>query len=101
MRLENGIETLELGVTAWRSIINDNFSKLFTAQEVKAEIAKFSGASNLDFSCRSLSVGGQISLSQTQSNTSNLDLGSLGDPDGFVRIKLGNGKFAKVPYWEE
>ena len=36
--LSNGLELLELGVTAWREIINANFSKLYTKAEVDEHI---------------------------------------------------------------
>ena len=36
--LSNGLELLELGVTAWREIVNTNFSKLYTKTETDALI---------------------------------------------------------------
>ena len=39
-RLSNGLETMELGVTSWRIIINDNFTKLYTKAEVEANFVK-------------------------------------------------------------
>ena len=39
-RLENGLETMELGVTSWRIIINDNFTKLYTKTEIDREFVK-------------------------------------------------------------
>lgn len=40
MRLANGLETMELGVTAWRVIINDNFTKLYTKAEIERDFVK-------------------------------------------------------------
>ena len=39
-RLENGLETMELGVTSWRIIINDNFTKLYTKAEIDRDFVK-------------------------------------------------------------
>ncbi|MBQ7270711.1 MAG: hypothetical protein IJT33_06680 [Campylobacter sp.] len=39
-RLNNGLETMELGVTSWRVIINDNFTKLYTKAEVDRDFVK-------------------------------------------------------------
>lgn len=39
-RLSNGLETMELGVTAWRVIINDNFTKLYTKAEIDRDFIK-------------------------------------------------------------
>ncbi|MDA3046693.1 hypothetical protein OFO10_05930 [Campylobacter sp. VBCF_06 NA8] len=39
-RLANGLETMELGVTAWRVIINDNFTKLYTKAEIDRDFVK-------------------------------------------------------------
>ena len=39
-RLNNGLETMELGVTSWRAIINDNFTKLYTKAEVDRDFVK-------------------------------------------------------------
>jgi hypothetical protein len=36
--LTNGIELIELGATAWRDIVNNNFSKIFTKTEVNNAI---------------------------------------------------------------
>jgi hypothetical protein len=33
--LPNGLETIDLGSTAWREALNSNFEKLFTKDEVK------------------------------------------------------------------
>ena len=40
-RLTNGLETMELGVTSWRIIINDNFKKLYTKDEVDANLKNY------------------------------------------------------------
>ena len=37
MRLPNGIETIELGATSWRIMINANFEKLYTKDEIEAK----------------------------------------------------------------
>ena len=47
MRLANGLETMELGVTSWRVIINDNFTKLYTKEEVEANFVKKSDYNTL------------------------------------------------------
>jgi hypothetical protein len=33
--LPNGLETLDLGATGWRAVVNSNISKLFTKTEIK------------------------------------------------------------------
>ena len=46
-RLSNGLETMELGVTAWRVIINDNFTKLYTKAEIDRDFVKKSDYNTL------------------------------------------------------
>ena len=40
MRLENGIETIELGATSWRVMINENFKKVLTQEQINKLIAE-------------------------------------------------------------
>lgn len=44
--LENGLESIELGATAWREILNYNFAKLLTKEQILALIAQ--GGANAD-----------------------------------------------------
>lgn len=37
--LANGIETIELGSTAWRVVVNNNFSAVYTKAEIDSRIA--------------------------------------------------------------
>lgn len=36
--LSNGIETIELGSTAWRVVVNNNFSAVYTKAELDARV---------------------------------------------------------------
>ena len=44
--LENGLESIELGATAWREILNYNFAKLLTKEQILALIQQ--GGANAD-----------------------------------------------------
>ena len=44
--LENGLESIELGATAWREILNYNFAKLLTKEQLLALIEQ--GGANAD-----------------------------------------------------
>ena len=78
MRLPNGIETIELGATSWRIMINANFEKLYTKDEIEAKFKE------LNF--------GDVSV------TPATDLPER--PNGFIKIKVA-GKTKKVPFYDE
>lgn len=121
-RLTNGLETMELGVTSWRIIINDNFKKLYTKDEVDANLKNYqlktelnetlklyakaqslknyalkNGNKESDFYTKNLNVFGELILP----STSNLNETTLPqNPSGFIKLKVGD-KVVKVPYYKE
>lgn len=109
MRLANGLETLELGTTAWRVIINDNLEKIYTKNEVDL-LSK--GNDKKDFSTKNLSVSANVSVARNLSVDGNFSLkgmpefaqtmpsASLGEPLGFIKVKVA-GQIVKIPYFQE
>ena len=121
-RLTNGLETMELGVTSWRIIINDNFKKLYTKDEVDANLKDYqlkaelnetlklyakaqslkdyalkNGNKESDFYTKNLNVFGELILP----STSDLNETTLPqNPSGFIKLKVGD-KVVKVPYYKE
>ena len=114
-RLTNGLETMELGVTSWRIIINDNFKKLYTKDEVDANLKNYqtlklyakaqslkdyalkNGNKEVDFSAKNLNVFGELILpSASDLNETTLPQ----SPSGFIKLKVGD-KVVKVPYYKE
>lgn len=121
-RLSNGLETMELGATSWRIIINDNFKKLYTKDEVDEslknyqlktelnetlklyakieslkELAPKNGSKEVDFSTKNLNVFGELVLP----NASDVLETTLPEsPSGFIKLKVGN-KVVKVAYYKE
>lgn len=121
-RLTNGLETMELGVTSWRIIINDNFKKLYTKDEVDANLKNYqlktelnetlklyvkaqslkdyalkNGNKENDFYTKNLNVFGELILA----STSDLNETTLPqNPSGFIKLKVGD-KVVKVPYYKE
>lgn len=87
--LNNGLQTMELGATAWRVIINDNFTKIYTKQEVDAKLTNGETA----FKARSLSVA-KVEFSGALHTTANTERIS-----GFMEIKV-NGAIKKIPYYD-
>lgn len=121
-RLTNGLETMELGVTSWRIIINDNFKKLYTKDEVDANLKNYqlktelnetlklyakaqslkdyalkNGNKENDFYTKNLNVFGELILpSASDLNETTLPQ----NPSGFIKLKVGD-KVIKVPYYKE
>lgn len=121
-RLTNGLETMELGVTSWRIIINDNFKKLYTKDEVDANLKDYqlktelnktlklyvkaqslkdyalkNGNKESDFYTKNLNVFGELILpSASDLNETTLPQ----NPSGFIKLKVGD-KVVKVPYYKE
>lgn len=121
-RLTNGLETMELGVTSWRIIINDNLKKLYTKDEVDANLKNYqlkielnktlklyvkaqslkdyalkNGNKENDFYTKNLNVFGELILA----STSDLNETTLPQsPSGFIKLKVGD-KVVKVPYYKE
>ena len=121
-RLTNGLETMELGVTSWRIIINDNFKKLYTKDEVDVNLKNYqlktelnetlklyikaqslkdyapkNGNKENDFYTKNLNVFGELILT----STSDLNETTLPqNPSGFIKLKVGD-KVVKVPYYKE
>lgn len=87
--LENGLETMELGATAWRIIINNNFTKIFTKDELNAKLKD-----------------GSLELKVNKIGTSELELNAVlnASPlpqniDGYIKIKV-NGIDKKIPFYD-
>ncbi|AIR80130.1 TPA: hypothetical protein RPW15_001664 [Campylobacter fetus subsp. venerealis] len=86
--LNNGLQTMELGATAWRIIINDNFTKLYTKNEIDT---KLSGG-NTEISAKKLKVANVELSGGLQAS------GELGQIAGFLEVKI-NGEVKKIPYY--
>lgn len=99
--LENGLETMELGATAWRIIINDNFGKLYVKNELynknesDARYATKNGDAALDFTVKNIDVKGLLKLGSV------LPAAPLpaANPSGYIKAEVG-GKAVKIPYYE-
>ena len=113
---------MELGVTSWRIIINDNFKKLYTKDEVDANLKNYqlktelnetlklyakaqslknyalkNGNKESDFYTKNLNVFGELILpSASDLNETTLPQ----SPSGFIKLKVGD-KVVKVPYYKE
>lgn len=91
--LNNGLETMELGVTAWRVIINENFSKLYTKDEIDSKLSAFA-TNKLDFIVNNIDISGIIAFANA------LPSATLpAQPLGFISCKV-DGKMVKIPYYE-
>ena len=97
MRLENGIETMELGVTAWRGIINDNFSKIYTKSEIDAKLSADLSVKNISAS-GNFELSGDLKLGGMPQFTQALPSANLGEPLGFIKVKVG--EIVKIPYFK-
>lgn len=100
-RLSNGLETMELGVTSWRIIINDNFGKLYVKNELynknesDARYATKNGDAALDFTVKNIDVKGLLKLGSV------LPAAPLpaANPSGYIKAEV-SGKVVKIPYYE-
>lgn len=104
--LSNGLETLELGVTAWREILNDNIAKLYTSAQVDqylANKADRAGANTQNFAAKDMEIKGVLSWSGTGVTATSATAGSAtmpSNPVGFIIVKIG-GSNVKIPYFAE
>ncbi|MCI7463446.1 MAG: hypothetical protein MSA79_02210 [Campylobacter sp.] len=93
--LENGLESIELGATAWREILNYNFAKLLTKEQILALIQQ--GGANADGSVPSyLTKQEASSLYALKSELGNADLSqylTLAAADGKYLSKLEANSF--------
>ncbi|QKF64558.1 hypothetical protein [Campylobacter corcagiensis] len=117
-RLSNGLETMELGVTSWRIIINDNFKMLYTKGEVDnllkeyqsvtklnetlKEYAKVSELKSLangdktkDFMVKNIDIAGVLKLSKTDVPYSQ----PPNKPSGYFKVNL-DGKEVAIAYYD-
>ena len=84
--LENGLESIELGATAWREILNYNFAKLLTKEQILALIQQ--GGANADGSVPSyLTKQEANSLYALKSELGNADL------SGYLTLAAADGKY--------
>ena len=84
--LENGLESIELGATAWREILNYNFAKLLTKEQILALIQQ--GGANSDGSVPSyLTKQEANSLYALKSELGNADL------SGYLTLEQAGGKY--------
>ena len=84
--LENGLESIELGATAWREILNYNFAKLLTKEQILALIQQ--GGANSDGSVPSyLTKQEANSLYALKSELGNADLSQ------YLTLEQAGGKY--------
>lgn len=84
--LENGLESIELGATAWREILNYNFAKLLTKEQILALIQQ--GGANADGSVPSyLTKQEASSLYALKTELGNADL------SGYLTLAAADGKY--------
>ena len=93
--LENGLESIELGATAWREILNYNFAKLLTKEQILALIEQ--GGANSDGSVPSyLTKQEASSIYALKTELGNADLSqylTLAAADGKYISKLEANSF--------
>lgn len=84
--LENGLESIELGATAWREILNYNFAKLLTKEQILALIQQ--GGANADGSVPSY-------LTKQEANSIYALKSELGNADlsGYLTLEQAQGKY--------
>ena len=84
--LENGLESIELGATAWREILNYNFAKLLTKEQILALIQQ--GGANSDGSVPSY-------LTKQEANSIYALKTELGNADlsGYLTLAAADGKY--------
>ena len=84
--LENGLESIELGATAWREILNYNFAKLLTKEQILALIQQ--GGAN---------EGGSVPsyLTKQEANSIYALKTELGNADlsGYLTLAAADGKY--------
>lgn len=84
--LENGLESIELGATAWREILNYNFAKLLTKEQILALIQQ--GGANADGSVPSyLTKQEANSIYALKSEVGNADL------SGYLTLAAADSKY--------
>lgn len=84
--LENGLESIELGATAWREILNYNFAKLLTKEQILALIQQ--GGANADGSVPSY-------LTKQEANSLYALKTELGNADlsGYLTLAAAEAKY--------
>ena len=84
--LENGLESIELGATAWREILNYNFAKLLTKEQILALIEQ--GGTNADGSVPSY-------LTKQEANSIYALKTELGNADlsGYLTLAAADSKY--------
>lgn len=84
--LENGLESIELGATAWREILNYNFAKLLTKEQILALIQQ--GGANADGSVPSY-------LTKQEANSIYALKTELGNADlsQYLTLEQAQGKY--------
>ena len=84
--LENGLESIELGATAWREILNYNFAKLLTKEQILALIQQ--GGANSDGSVPSY-------LTKQEANSIYALKSELGNADlsGYLTLAAAEAKY--------
>lgn len=93
MRLLNGLETMELGATSWRVIINSNFEKLYTTAQTDKLLK---GGAELEFSAKNIDLSGILRFA----SASSLPATPLpAKPAGYLKINVG-GAEKKIAYYD-
>lgn len=99
--LKNGLETMELGATAWRILINDNFTKLYTKTEINNALtakASKNGDISQNFAVKDCDIKGILKLySETPVNYDSAVYSAF---NGLIEINF-NGKAVLIPYFNK
>lgn len=93
--LPNGLETIELGATAWRVIINENFQKLDpllayrnAEQTISVGASPFTYQNTNNYSVDVIISGGAVSLIEFSRDGTNWY--NVGFTSGIVRLSPGD-----------
>jgi cell division ATPase FtsA len=86
------LSNLELGVTAWREIINANMTKIIQAF---ASAASKNGATGENFAAKDIQIGGAVELTGIETIT---ETQLPANPAGFIKVKI-KGTIYKMPYY--
>jgi hypothetical protein len=86
------LSALELGVTAWREIINANMTKIVQAF---SNAASKNGSASEDFTTKNLKTNGTVEFVGVEITT---ETQLPANPAGFIKFKI-NGTVYKMPYY--
>jgi hypothetical protein len=87
------LNIIELGATAWRELINNNFTKIVNA--INNDVAAKNGNVANDFALKNLQTNGTVDFESIETTT---DTALPTNAAGFVKIKI-NGTIYKIPFY--